>query len=154
MKFTTALASGLTFVTLAIAPFGFAPQAQASSFSRGVYGPNGSAAHSAVWGPNGAADCANGVRYGTGYAGGCGSTYYGENGSYQGSHSNRYNAQTGNGYHNADRNATYNGNSYGYDTQTNYTYTKGSGVNGSTSINTQNNGSYTCSLSTQSGCSH
>ncbi|MBV9387879.1 MAG: hypothetical protein JOZ78_15760 [Chroococcidiopsidaceae cyanobacterium CP_BM_ER_R8_30] len=153
MKFTTSLISGLTVVTLAIAPLGFTPTAQASTISRSAYGSNGSASRSAAWGPHGAAQCASGVYYGGGFAGGCRSTYNGANGSYHGSHYNSYNSQTSNGYHSANRNGTYNDNSYGYNSQTNYSYSKGSGVSGSTTINTQNNGSYTCSLSTQSGCS-
>lgn len=153
MKFTTSLVSSFTVLTLAIVPLGFASSAQASAISRAAYGPNGSAGRSVIWGANGAAECASGVDYGSGSAGGCRSIYNGENGSYQGSHYNRYNSQTGDGYHSANRNATYNNNSYGYDSQTNYSYSKGNGVSGSTTINTQNNGSYTCSLSTQSGCS-
>jgi hypothetical protein len=73
MKLTTPLASGLTLIALTLAPFGFAPAAQASSVSRALYGPNGSAERSVVWGANGAADCASGVHTGGGFAGGCSS---------------------------------------------------------------------------------
>jgi hypothetical protein len=154
IKLSAYLVSSLAFATMAIVPFTFTPPAQASSFSSRVYGPNGSAERTTAWGANGAVKCANGIDYGVGSAAGCRSTYSGQNGSYQGYHVNGYNAQTENGYYNADRNATYNGNSYGYSVETNYTYTHRNGINSTTSINTQNNGSYTCSFSTQSGCSH
>lgn len=147
------LASSFALATLTIVPFTFITPAQATTLTRAAWGPNGSAERTTAWGPNGAGECAHGTAYGSGFAGGCGAVYNGENGSYSGFHTNSYNAQTGNGYHDAAHNATYNGNSYGYNTETNYSYTQGSGVSGSTSINTQNNGSYTCSLSTQSGCS-
>lgn len=153
LKLSNYLVSSFAVATMASVPFTFTPAAQASTVSRAFYGQNGSAERTTTWGPNGAAECASGTRYGVGFAGGCSSTYSGENGSYWGHHSNGYNAETGNGYHYADRNGTYNGNSYGYNVDTSYTYTQGSGINGSTSINTQNNGSYTCSFSTQSGCS-
>lgn len=140
--------------------------------------PSGTAGAVGVQGENGSAGCVGGFRSGVG--GGKACAVEGTNGSstsvggaaagvggfrkvnrtytnptngntHSGSVDSRYNAQTGQGSRSVDRSGTVNGTSYGYETDNNYNYTPGSGISGSTNINTQNNGSYTCSYASGSG---
>lgn len=139
---------------------------------------SGAAGVRAVQGENGAAGCVGGARYGQSGGRACGAT--GENGTVKGSsgaaagvgayrnrggsytnpntgnsvsgaRQNRYNAQTGQGTSSTSRDANVNGTSYGYDKQKDYNYTPGSGGSSTTTVETQNNGSYTCTGTTADG---
>lgn len=151
--------------------------AQAQSRFR-ISTPSGTAGGRTFQGDNVSAGCVSGVRYGNSRGTACAAE--GPNGystsvngaaedvgafrkvnrSYtnptngntrSGSVDSRYNAQTGQGSRAVDRSGSVNGNSYGYETNNNYHYTQGSGISGSTSINTENHGSYNCTYASGSG---
>jgi hypothetical protein len=124
-------------------------------------------------GPNGGtAACAYGVRYGSTVGRACGVNgqngySYGSSGAKEGvgvyrktgrSYTNpvtgnttsgslnkTYNAQTDQGRSSIDRSVTVGGTSYGYDKDRTYTYTPGSGYSGTTTITTDQHGTYNCS---------
>ncbi len=165
-----AVATVLATSALSISP------AQAQGFYRS--NSTGAVGGGSTQGSNGgSAGCVGGVRYGQSGAKACGvqgengsaykstgsksgtGSYRVEKGTYtnpttgntvSNSSKNVYNAQTDTGNRSVSKGATVNGTSYGYDTNNTYNYTKGSGVNGSTTVQTKNNGAYNCTYATGS----
>lgn len=151
------------------------PQAQAGF--RAGHTQNGAAVVRGNSGQYGQSGCVSGARYGSGGGNACGSSYTGPNGNsststrangykagvgafttkntnYTGANGNTYgnqrqgtyNAQTGQGAYTGSKSGTYNGTTYGVNTTANGTKGQGGTVN----VNSQNNGSATCT--TGSGC--
>lgn len=131
--------------------------AENSSFSRscvrGVNYGNSRGRACSTHGVNGSASHASGSAEGVGAFRRFNRTYTNStNGNtVSGSVNSRYNSQTGVGTRTSDRSGTINGRTYDYQTDTDYHYTRGSGVSGSTTIDTLNRGTYNCTFATGSG---
>ncbi len=173
MKFNLPLVAVAT--VLATSALSMSP-AQAQSFSRS--NSNGAVSGGSTQGPNGgSAGCVGGVRYSQsatqvcGVKGKNGAAYRSSGTSTQGSYrtygrtytnpttgnaatgysKNVYNAQTHTGSHSANKSTSVNGTSYGYKTNNTYNYAQGSGLNGTSTVQTVNNGNYKCSYASGDG---